>query len=271
MDDRNSAGMTGPTPDEPSPPQRKIREKIGLVVVHGIGDQNKNEHLQNVAKHLVKAASIVFGKQNVNVELFPGVENTADLTILIRPGGDEDDSLVAIDVHEMWWKDLGERATPWTVIKFWLWAATFAGTAGRFHPDTEVSVSPGHIWSKIRGLRALQRIAFFFWDRVLLFIKITYFFILLFPLRIAVQLINILPGIRPINLFRTIFSYMSSVQLYQQRRGRTGGTLVDFDQSLRISIQRRFANLLVTVSERNYDRWYVMGHSLGSVISLKGG
>jgi hypothetical protein len=188
----------------------------------------------------------------------------------LSPDGNPNSGLVAIDVHEMWWKDLGERANPWTIMKFWLWAATFAGTAGRFHPDTDVSVSPGHIWSEIHQLRALQRLLYFFWDRILLFVKITYFFVLLFPFRILVQIINFLPGIRPVNLFRTIFSYMSSVQLYQQRRGRTGGTLVDFDQSLRISIQRRFANLLVTVAERNYDRWYVMGHSLGSVISLKG-
>src|SRR4029077_5650781 len=96
-----------------------------------------------------------------------------------------------------------------------------------------------------------------------LFMSITYFFILLFPIRVTVQLVNILPGIRPINLFRTIFSYMNVVQLYQQRRGRIGGTLCDFDNSIRISIQRRFANALVDIASRNYDRWYVMGHSLG--------
>jgi hypothetical protein len=147
-------------------------------------------------------------------------------------------------------------------MTFWAWAATFFGTRGRFREATAATVPPDNYASKYSRIRV--------GDRILLFLKITYFFVLLFPIRVAVQLINILPGIRPINLFRTIFSYMSSVQLYQQRSGRKGGTLVDFDQSLRISIQRRFANGLVNMAERPYSRWYIMAHSLGSVIALKG-
>jgi hypothetical protein len=133
-------------------------------------------------------------------------------------------------------------------MTFWAWAATFFGTRGRFREATAATVPPDNYASKYSRIRV--------GDRILLFLKITYFFVLLFPIRVAVQLINILPGIRPINLFRTIFSYMSSVQLYQQRSGRKGGTLVDFDQSLRISIQRRFANGLVNMAERPYSRWY---------------
>jgi len=36
------------------------------------------------------------------------------------------------------------------------------------------------------------------------------------------------------------------------------------------SIQRRFANCLVDMAVENYDRWYIVGHSLGSVIAFKG-
>ena len=107
-------------------------------------------------------------------------------------------------------------------------------------------------------------------DRLSLFFKVTYFFLLLFPLRMAVILTNALPGVRGTDLFGSVFTYLSSVQMYQQRPGVKGGTVADLGQSRRISIQRRFANAVVDMAERGYDRWYVMAHSLGSVIALKG-
>jgi hypothetical protein len=107
-------------------------------------------------------------------------------------------------------------------------------------------------------------------DRLTLFFKTTYFFILLLPLALLFEIVSQIPGVRRIAIFRSAFTYLSSVQMYQERRARQGGTLVDFDQSRRISIQRRFVRRIIEMAERDYDRWYIAAHSLGSVIALKG-
>jgi hypothetical protein len=57
--------------------------------------------------------------------------------------------------------------------------------------------------------------------------------------------------------------------MYQERRSRQSGSLADFDQSRRTSIQRRMANSVLDMAEKDYDRWYIMAHSLGSVIAFK--
>jgi hypothetical protein len=235
-----------------------IHDRIGLLVVHGIGDQSKYEFLQSVGQALVKNSVILFGKQNVAVELLPGLDNKSDMSIVLK----SDARNICVDISEVWWRDLGEETSIPRVVGFWFWAASFFGTRGRFFEPTH-DMSPPQNWSAQH-----HRISIY--NRFKLFIKITYFFIMLLPLRLILQLINIVPGIRRINLFRAVFSYMSSVQLYQQRRSIKGGTLVDFDQSRRISIQRRMANSLVSMSEKKYDRWYILAHSLGSVIAYKG-
>jgi hypothetical protein len=99
------------------------------------------------------------------------------------------------------------------------------------------------------------------------------------PAAMLLQLVNLIPGIKMLPFMHSIFTYLSSVQVYQERRSSQTGTLVDFDQTRRISIQRRMANLIVTMALNTrdgdkgppdgYDRWYICGHSLGSVIALK--
>jgi hypothetical protein len=57
--------------------------------------------------------------------------------------------------------------------------------------------------------------------------------------------------------------------MYQERRSRQSGSLADFDQSRRTSIQRRMANTILDMAAADYERWYIMAHSLGSVIAFK--
>jgi hypothetical protein len=105
--------------------------------------------------------------------------------------------------------------------------------------------------------------------RLGLLIRTTCIFVLLSPAEMILRFAHIIPGIRPIRFMDSVFTYLSSVQLYQERQSSQSGTLVDFDQSRRMSIQRRMANFVVTMSENQYDRWYIFGHSLGSVIAFK--
>jgi hypothetical protein len=235
-------------------------ERIGILLIHGIGDQRQNEFLQTTAEHFVKTAAIGLGSGNLNVEMFPGLNREAPLSIMVNDGG----KVSRFDFHELWWRDLGESPKFRAKIKFWLWALSLGGTRGYFPRSSERT-------SKIFPSNLSTRFGFILpHDRIVLFLKTTYFFVLLAPLLLVFDLAAHIPGVSRFSLVRATFTYLSSVQMYQERRSRQGGTLVDFDQSRRISIQRRFVNAVIEMAMRDYDRWYIMAHSLGSVIAFQG-
>ena len=217
-------------------------ERVGLLVVHGIGDQNRGQHVQNVAESFVKALVLQYGNDKISVEL-PGLNG--DLTIHLR----DDNREATFDLVEMWWRDLGHQPRLSALIGFWLWAVSLPGTRGLFRSAAQGRKNPENP-SAIHSM-VLP------YDRLLLLLKTTYFFLLLSPIAMVVRLITIIPGVRQIPFIRSVFTYLSSVQLYQERRSTQPGTLVDYDQSRRMSIQRRLANLIVSMSEPDYDRWYI--------------
>jgi hypothetical protein len=75
---------------------------------------------------------------------------------------------------------------------------------------------------------------------------------------------------------KTIVNYVSGVKLYSQD-SRYGTALFADDDFLdtmgeppRVSIRRRMIEAIVKVAGQKYDRWYIMAHSLGSVIAFNG-
>ena len=260
--------------------ERFMAQRIGILLVHGIGTQNRFEHLANVTKNFVTCAGALYGKENVTVEQPAAREGTFRrvaagetgaedvwkdverpwLTVLIRANGSE----TAVDFREMWWHDLGARATLGSLFLFWLWVISLAGTHGYFErdrPDAPLR-SPINRSTERNGVAFTTRYWVFWWTNL--------FFLLLLPVRMLIRVVAFIPGLGRIDVFRTVFAYMSSVQMYQKRERKHGAALTDFGQSRRTSIQRRFANYLVDMAIEKYDRWYIVGHSLGSVIAFKG-
>ena len=89
---------------------------------------------------------------------------------------------------------------------------------------------------------------------------------------ITLNLLNaVLRGLRLGRLTSDVlYRYVGDVKLYQDR-GRPGkGPLEDRGLPRRVAIRRRMVTTLVTVACGNYDRWYVLGHSLGSVVAFNG-
>lgn len=236
-------------------------ERIGILLIHGIGDQRQHEFLQNAAEHFIKTAALAYGPDNIHVEMYPGLGGQSPLSLTLRADG----RTTHFELHELWWRDLGERPKFSAIVKFWLWAISLVGTRGFFwDKPTPRQRPPQNLSTRVGFILPHDRLALFF--------KTTYFFILLLPLALLFELAAQIPGVRRIPLFRSAFTYLSSVQMYQEQRARQGGTLVDFDQSRRISIQRRFVRCVIDMAERQpeYDRWYIAAHSLGSVIAFKG-
>jgi hypothetical protein len=229
--------------------------RVGVLLVHGIGDQRRYQHLQNVVERLVRALVNRYGSDNVAVEL-PGVNG--DASAIIHSDGRE----TIIDFTEMWWRDLGQRPTLLLAkLGFWLWAISLPGTKGYFTSPIGDRVNPESDQAQKEKLDLKARIG--------LALRTTCIFVLLSPAAMILRLAELIPGVRTVPFMHSVFTYLSSVQLYQERSVSQPGALTDFDQARRISIQRRMANLLINMSQQNYERWYIPAHSLGSVIALK--
>jgi hypothetical protein len=148
-------------------------------------------------------------------------------------------------------------------LRFWLWASTQAGTRGFFCGETGDRSNPRDSDREARETIGL-------WYRIVLFFKTSYIFLLLAPAALVFNLLRIIPGVGHIPFIRAVFVYFNSVQLYQESNNKLTGELADFDNPRRISIQRRLTNLILSLHLSDCDYWFIIAHSLGSVIGLKG-
>ena len=64
--------------------------------------------------------------------------------------------------------------------------------------------------------------------------------------------------------------YLGDIKLYQEGKRQGKGPLVDLGKPPRVSIRRRMIKGLVEMSSRDYDRWYVLSHSLGTIVAFNG-
>jgi hypothetical protein len=65
-------------------------------------------------------------------------------------------------------------------------------------------------------------------------------------------------------------NYLSGVKLYSQDM-RAGGSPMDGpDEPPRAAIRRRMVRTMVDVAAAGYDRWYILAHSLGSIVAWNG-
>src|SRR5205085_9436940 len=97
-------------------------------------------------------------------------------------------------------------------LKFWWWALSLPGTRGLF------PVRPTGIFQMPKN--ASTRCGHVGLYRAWLFFRATAIFILLFPLHIIMQLASIFPFIANLHVSRTVYTYMSSVQMYTTSAGK---------------------------------------------------
>jgi hypothetical protein len=108
-----------------------------------------------------------------------------------------------------------------------------------------------------------------FWNHVQLFGIAWICVISSFSITLAVFLLKRLNfGLAsPIRIF---VSYVSGVRLYTQSHRGGGGTLDGIREPPRFTMRRRMVRALVDVATADYDRWYVLAHSLGTVVAFNG-
>lgn len=241
----------------------QARRRVGILCVHGIGDQERSQHVDIVARQFFRHLNQIYGRGNVFVDAQPGLETHSvnpDVSFGVRTNGET----IIFDLVEVWWRDLGERPGFKRLIRFWWWALTIWTTTGFGARPGSGRVLPGH-----QNASPIRDFSIGFIERFRLFFQSVSFFVLLLPAQLVISILSMVPFVRRINFFQSVYAYMSSVKIYQQQESDTKQDVLDEVLSRRVRIQKRLANKFLDMAESDFDAWFVLAHSLGSVISFK--
>jgi hypothetical protein len=253
------------------------KERVGVILVHGIGEQGRFEHLESHTRPLIQAIASQLSPSPPNrlsVEILEGAEaalssqhqnwaSGPSVRATVKAGAAGSEDTLEIDFHEVWWADVNEPYSLGKQIRFWGW-----GLSVWAYPNVEKTLPGTHVmhFPTFRNRTRLRRAL----DRVTLFFIANVFLMAAFSLGALVFLLKRLLDFSAPSPVRVFVNYISGVKLYVQSR-RSGGDFLDtIDDWPRVSIRRRMIRVLADVSTGDYDRWYVLAHSLGSVVAFNG-
>jgi hypothetical protein len=268
---------------EDSAEAEAVPQHIGIIVVHGIGEQRRFEHLNWQGREIIRAIA----KQNVDltveigtgpVAAFQSEQDTwstspsGPVQVFVRKKGGQ--ITHCLHFHEVWWGDVNERYSLAKQLRFWLWGLAIwaypPGTGAALH-GTGAVTSP-NVPNQHRTLYRL-------WQRTRLFMVGVFFLVAAFPAGLGLLLVQRLFDLKTPDLLKILTNYVSGVKLFNQRSRLGPGFSfrppnVDFldtlDEPPRVSVRRRMIRTIATVAQAKYDRWYIIAHSQGTVAAFNG-
>ena len=207
----------------------KPLESVGVVVVHGIGEQRRFEHLEGEARKIVDAIIANYGtrRRDVTVTLTTGVSDelqgsqsswASGATPPLHALAELDDRVVDIAFHEVWWADVNERFSLGKQLRFWLWGLSLPGivthNGGSLLPGAREQTRPPHNADKLT-----------WWHRIRLGYVSVMFAFSAFSIGFANMILKRL-DFGPLLSTGVIVNYLSGVKLYSQDK-RAGGSPMD--------------------------------------------
>ncbi len=248
---------------------------VGVLFVHGIGEQGKFQDLESIIRNIATALqsdkslkvriivnSSDSGAYGATQQVFLADDEQPE-PIIIEVTEGKNQQVTNIRFREVWWSDLDEPVNLKTQLAFWLWGLSLWSRKKYTDPKygtTFKMYDPVNPNSKTPQICLSDRLRFFFVSLVVLLIM-PLLYVLSYILR-SVFGFNLRPDI--------LIQYLGDVKLYQQEERVGKGSLLDLGQPPRISIRRRMIKKLVQMSLSNYDRWYVLSHSLGTLVAFNG-
>lgn len=243
-------------------------EDVGILLVHGMGEQKKLEYLRSSAREL--ASFIAADEELIRVNVIDDSAREARISIDAVFRRDQGEERIRLHLHEAWWADLGTNAGLLEHVKFWLWGlgqwAAQIVTSGnpsrntvklmalpRFprsreaggaadRPQPALSELPSRLL--LIGAALLAVLTFFTWSALK---RVIAFFSQRLPE----------PSL--------IFMFLGDVKTFERPGGPGKGTLQDPNMPVRATIRRRVIGEMVAMAQRPYDRWFLFAHSLGTV------
>lgn len=253
--------------------------RIGVVVVHGIGEQQRFEHLDGQVRALVGALAARPGvRLTVEIASAPGAQFHASQDTWLATGPvrvhvvDQAAGSCVLEFHEVWWADVNEPYSLTKQLRFWAWSLAlwaYPGKFGSIRPSARARQTPAPPTGNLT-LRAL-------WIRVRLILVAGVAVVVAASAGVISFLAERLLKIKTPRILVTFVNYLAGVKLYNQKE-RMGGGLPAAEQDFldtigeppRVSVRRRMIRVLMQVAMAPYDRWYVLAHSLGSVVAFNG-
>lgn len=268
--------------------EKRETEKVGVLLVHGIGEQCQFEHLEGEVRNIVTALKKSLGEtQTIQVQInsFPAAAFNAqqetwqdgERSPVVVEVYDEK-KLTQIYFHQVWWADLDEPTNLWSEIRFWLWGLSLWTINGKLQPELPGSVArmkpPNNVQKNRSPISGWAR-ARLFWVSLVIFLIVPVLSLLNFVLRRVLALKIPPPDI--------LSQFIGDVKLFQQEKRINKGPLHDFGSRPgaplkermmglrpRVTLRRRTIRKLVEMALNPYDRWYVLAHSQGTILAFNG-
>ncbi|GEP61284.1 hypothetical protein [Reyranella soli] len=244
-----------------------MTERIGVLLVHGIGMQLPNQHLIGEARNIVAA----LGDEAAAIEVV--TEPSIPAEVPKKFTTDFSTNKICVDVtttskrhrrfriefNEVYWADLGEAPTLPRQVKFWFWALSMWTVAGREY--TRLVGFKDMYVPRDGRFKYLGRFVLGFYGA------------LFFLGAATVGLLNLilerlkLPRV-PISDLLT--AYVGDVMLYSQPARDQNPIVSELGEPPRVAIRARMVDAMVEFAMRDYDHWFILAHSLGSVVAYNG-
>jgi hypothetical protein len=282
--------------------QPKREERIGLLFVHGIGEQKRFEHLRAEAQAFAEimrdsfpdeSFACVVDDRTATWSLPPGDQDLGGASPLTVTLESEAKRLVFL-CHESWWADLGARSDIWDSILFWIWgfgqwsAPIYrdldAAGLGKSDKDKTVDRRDAAAPDPSNGGKPLNKPAsqlvklpesvagrfrpeLFARLQLLLAALATIFTV--FGWVVAKRLFS--AALKSAPSPTLLVSYVGDVRTYEERAAPGDSALSDPGYPRRVGIRRRMVREMVAMgARRDIDRWYVLAHSQGTVLAYNG-
>jgi hypothetical protein len=249
-------------------------EKVGVIIVHGIGEQKRFEFLEGETRKIADAIIAKYDPQLRRRYVTPTLTTSSGDAFLgthsswasgaeapLHVLAELDSKIVDIAFHEVWWADINETLTLGKQVRFWAWGLSLPGTATHHErliadPENRTRL-PDH--AAALPLHNRFRIAFVSMLFGLSALSIAWINMILKRLDFS-----------PLLSSNILVNYLSGVKIYSQDK-RAGGSPMDGpDEPPRAAIRRRMVRVMIDVATRGYDRWYVLAHSLGTIVAWNG-
>jgi hypothetical protein len=251
--------------------------RIGLLFVHGIGEQKRWEHLHSSVLALAellrgsdKVSSVTIQDDTASWTAAAGNPDfqRAPLTMDVRMA---DGGVLRFECYEVWWADLGSRAGPLGTLRFWIWGLgqwcapiyrDMDASRLAMPPPEErgpLSVMPRSVVGQ--PLEILVRLQLFIAALTAAFVFCTW--------SLAKRVFATLRGQTPSPTL--IVQYVGDVRTYTERAAPGDSALSDPGFPRRVGIRRRMVREMVALASReDVEGWYVLAHSLGTVVAYNG-
>ena len=263
-------------------------ERVGLLFVHGIGEQKPFEHLTSSVAAIAellnrdpeRSVTVTDNTPGWKVQIgTPTADGPAPVSLKIKKidTAEGDGATVTFECHEVYWADLGARSGLLDTILFWLWALgqwsapIYRDNDAAQLEKAKVAIDGQNLDRPVSQLARLPTsVAGNFGaeldarGRLGLAALAALLTLVSWSLlkRLAAGVMKSAP---PPSI---LVQYVGDVRTFEERAKPGDTALSDPGFPRRVGIRRRMVTQMVAMGANpTLDRWYVLGHSLGSVVA----